>query len=88
MSLLARDEVRENRRELHLRLTAKGRRIYAEIVPLALEREREMMSCLSPIELKRLERLVSKLEQSLGLQQTAAEESIATHVHSTDPVMH
>jgi DNA-binding MarR family transcriptional regulator len=58
-----------DRRETQLRMTAKGRALYAEIVPLVLEREHAMLGCLSEDELRGLTLALDKLERALGLLQ-------------------
>jgi DNA-binding MarR family transcriptional regulator len=55
-------------RELHLRLTAAGRRIYASLVPLALARESELLACLGAAQRIALLRGIEVLESSLGLE--------------------
>lgn len=51
----------EDGRRSELRLTQMGRGIYAEIVPLALQVERELLESLSAEECAELERLLTKL---------------------------
>ncbi|MEK0084847.1 MarR family winged helix-turn-helix transcriptional regulator [Benzoatithermus flavus] len=58
-----------DRRETLLRMTEKGRALYEEIVPFVLERERQVLSCLSEDERRSFDRALSKLEQALGLVQ-------------------
>jgi len=70
LELMVRVSATQDRRELHLKLTTKGRRVYREAVALALEREAALMSGLSLSDRRRLESLVRKLEGSLGLQTT------------------
>ena len=55
-------------RELHLRLTPSGRRIYASLVPLALARESELLACLGAAQRNALKRGIKLLESSLGLE--------------------
>src|SRR5206468_6971013 len=45
--LVERVENAEDRRELALRLTRKGRALYEELIPRLLRKEREIMSCLT-----------------------------------------
>ena len=52
-----------DRRRSHLRLSAKGMRVYRQIVPLALEREKELMSVLNRSERRQFDQLMIKLEQ-------------------------
>ena len=57
----------DRRRQL-LTLTAAGKRIYREIVPLALEREARLLGALEPGERQVLDRLLAKLQaQALRL---------------------
>ena len=51
----------DRRRQL-LTLAATGRRIYREIVPLALEREARLLDVLDPEERLALDRLLAKLQ--------------------------
>ena len=55
-------------RELHLRLTPSGRRVYASLVPLALARESELLACLGVAQRQALMRGIRVLESSLGLE--------------------
>ena len=55
-------------RELHLRLTPSGRRIYTSLVPLALARESELLACLGAAQRLALLRGIRVLESSLGLE--------------------
>lgn len=54
-------------RELHLRLTGAGRRSYTALVPLALARERLLLSCLDAAQRRGLLAGLNRLEESLGL---------------------
>ncbi|WP_291602605.1 MarR family winged helix-turn-helix transcriptional regulator [Bradyrhizobium sp.] len=62
-----------DRREFRLQLTNKGRKVYEELFPRLLHREREILSCLSAQERKELALLLGKIEQSLDLIQTSEE---------------
>jgi DNA-binding MarR family transcriptional regulator len=53
-------------RVTRLSLTAKGRAIYDEIVPLALELESQFLEALSPEECTNLDLLLSKLTKQAG----------------------
>jgi DNA-binding MarR family transcriptional regulator len=57
-----------DRRALRLRLTRAGLRMYAQLVPLALSRERELLACLSAAQRQALLRILARLEQRLALQ--------------------
>jgi DNA-binding MarR family transcriptional regulator len=69
--LLRRSHSAADGREVLLRLTPKGRRLYAELVPLALRREKELMACLAPAQADALLQGLAVLERSLGLPQGA-----------------
>ena len=56
-----------DRREMPLQLTRAGRRIYSELVPLALERERALLACMSREELRSFVVGLDRLETFLGL---------------------
>jgi DNA-binding MarR family transcriptional regulator len=57
----------DDRREMELRLTSSGRAMYTELVPLALERERALISCLSEEELRGFNEALERLEEYLRL---------------------
>jgi len=57
----------DDRREMELRLTSSGRAMYTELVPLALERERALLSCLSEEELRGFNEALERLEEYLRL---------------------
>lgn len=65
--LIERATSAQDRRALELRLSAAGRRTYAQLVPLALARERALLACLSPTERRALLMGLERLEQFLGL---------------------
>lgn len=73
--VIERVENEDDRREFSLRLTRKGRKLYEELFPRLLRKEQEMLSCLSPREQKEFALMLGKIEQSLGLVQTAHEAS-------------
>jgi DNA-binding MarR family transcriptional regulator len=50
-----------------LRLTPAGRRLYARLVPLVLERERTLLACLERPEQRALLAALARLEEFLGL---------------------
>jgi DNA-binding MarR family transcriptional regulator len=56
----------KDRRITRLSLTAKGRAIYEEIVPLALHLEAVLLSALSAEEKSQLDRLLEKLSRRIG----------------------
>ena len=61
----------EDRRELSLRMTAKGRELYDAIVPVVAAYERELLARLNQDELRGLAAGLDRLEQALGLVQRA-----------------
>ncbi|MEA3150264.1 MAG: hypothetical protein QOD56_1203 [Gammaproteobacteria bacterium] len=65
--LIERDTNADDGRELPLRLSTAGREVYASLVPQALAREREILSCLSDVERRQFEAALTRLESSLGL---------------------
>lgn len=66
--LIRRVGSRSDAREQVLRLTAAGRRLYEDLVPLALERERRLLACMTPAERRGFLAGLARLEESLGLQ--------------------
>jgi DNA-binding MarR family transcriptional regulator len=56
-----------DRREMQLRLSGAGRRMYAQLVPLALRRERALLACMSARELRGFTGGLARLEAFLGL---------------------
>ena len=71
--LVERVENADDRREFSLRMTEKGKALYEELIPRLLRKEQGIMSCLSAQERKDFARLLSKMEASLDLIQTAEE---------------
>jgi DNA-binding MarR family transcriptional regulator len=65
--LIARELNAADARELRLKLTKAGRRLYEVLVPLALERERELLSCFDGERRRTFRDALAALEQSLGL---------------------
>ena len=59
--LLTREMHGDDRRRSVLTLSEAGYRIYDEIVPLALGRERELLAALTPEERVQLDRIIDKL---------------------------
>jgi DNA-binding MarR family transcriptional regulator len=73
--LVERVENDDDRRELRLRMTQKGRALYQKLIPRLMRKEQEILSCLSAQERKDFARVLGKIENSLGLVQTSAEAS-------------
>lgn len=65
--LIERAESEQDRRAMRLRLSGAGRRLYAQLVPLALAREEELLSCLTAAERRAFLAALSRLEASLQL---------------------
>lgn len=70
---IERVENENDRREFRLRLTRKGRTLYEELFPRLLQREQEILACLSAQERRDFGVLLGKLEAGLGLIQTSEE---------------
>jgi DNA-binding MarR family transcriptional regulator len=66
--LIERASSAADKREREVRLTKGGRRMYAELVPLVLERERELLACLTKEQLRGFLAGLDALESFLGLQ--------------------
>ena len=66
--LIERGSSTEDRRERQVRLTKNGRRLYTELVPLALERETSLLACLSSEQLSGFLTGMETLERFLQLE--------------------
>jgi DNA-binding MarR family transcriptional regulator len=66
--LMTRVTSSADRREMQLRLSRAGRRVYAELVPLALERERALLACMTREQLRAFAAGLDCLETFLGLR--------------------
>jgi DNA-binding MarR family transcriptional regulator len=64
---IARSANARDRREAPLRLTADGRRVYAQLVPIVLDYQERLLGDLSDSERRTLARLLDKLERQLDL---------------------
>ncbi len=67
LGLMERTSSTHDRRAMELRLSKTGRRMYQELVPLALERERTLLSCLNKDELRGFLLALENLERFLDL---------------------
>lgn len=67
-NLIARTANSADGREMRLHLTKSGRRIYQALVPLALEREKELLSCFGVEERRAFLGALMRLEKSLNIQ--------------------
>ena len=65
--LIERASNEEDRRERRVQLTKAGRRLYTELVPLVLERERSLLACLDPEQLRGFLAGLNGLEKFLRL---------------------
>jgi DNA-binding MarR family transcriptional regulator len=77
--LVARTTVRSDRRSHTLELTAAGRRLFAEIAPLALAYEATLLAGLAPSEVAMFKRLLDHLEAA-AIQLTGGETVSPPHV--------
>ena len=66
--LIERASSAEDRRERQVRLSKAGRRMYTELVPLALTRESSLLGCLSPEQLAGFLTGLETLERFLQLE--------------------
>mgnify|MGYP001170109667 CR=1 FL=1 len=76
--LIERVENADDRRELALQLTRKGRALYEKLIPELLRKERDILSCLSAKEREDFAALLGKIEDRLGLARTA-QDAAAKH---------
>ena len=74
--LVERVENEDDRREFALRMTAKGKALYLELIPRLKRKEQEILSCLSAQERKDFAAMLGKIESSLDLVQTAKDAGI------------
>ncbi|GAB4349259.1 MAG: MarR family transcriptional regulator [Gammaproteobacteria bacterium] len=61
--LVLRSTNRQDRRRSRLRLSARGKRLYQKIVPLAKSWEAKLLAALSEEEQQQLDRIIAKLHQ-------------------------
>jgi DNA-binding MarR family transcriptional regulator len=66
--LMTRVMSSDDRREMQLRLTKAGRRMYSELVPLALERESVLLASMTRDQLRAFTVALDCLETYLGLR--------------------
>ena len=64
---VARSASSTDRREAPLRLTAEGREIYRQLVPIVLDYQERLLGSFTGSERRMLERLLDKLERQLDL---------------------
>ena len=64
--LIGRSENRADGRSHVLTLTEEGRRLHAEIAPLALAYEAALICGLAPAEVAQLKRLLARLQHAAG----------------------
>ena len=70
--LIERVESQVDRREYSLQLSRQGKALYEGLIPRLLNREREILACLSTTELRQFENALAKIEKSFELTQTDA----------------
>lgn len=68
--VIERVENEDDRRELALQLTRKGRTLYEELIPRLLHKEQDILSCLTAAERKDFAQALGKIEQRLDLIQS------------------
>jgi DNA-binding MarR family transcriptional regulator len=68
--LIERVENEDDRRELALQLTPRGRALYEELIPRLLRKEQDILSCLTAAERKDFAQMLGKIEQRLDLAQS------------------
>lgn len=68
--LVERVENVDDRRELALQLTRKGRVLYEELIPRLLHKEQDILSCLTATERKDFANALGKIERRLDLIQS------------------
>ncbi len=68
--LIERVESQVDRREYGLQLSREGKALYQGLIPRLLNREREILACLSTTELRQFENALAKIEKSFELTQT------------------
>lgn len=68
--LIERVENKDDRRELALQLTGKGRALYEELIPRLLHKEQDILSCLTAAERRDFANALGKIERQLDLVQT------------------
>lgn len=71
--LIERVESQVDRREYSLQLSREGKAMYQGLIPRLLNREREILACLSATELRQFENALAKIEKSFELTQTDAQ---------------
>jgi DNA-binding MarR family transcriptional regulator len=69
--LVEQVENKDDRREFALRMTQKGKALYAKLIPRLLRKEQKIMSCLTASERNDFARMLGKIERSLDLVQSS-----------------
>lgn len=71
--VIERVENEDDRRELALQLTRKGRALYEELIPRLLDKEQDILSCLTAAERKEFAQVLGKIEKRLDLIQSTTD---------------
>ena len=71
--VIERVENEDDRRELALQLTRKGRALYEELIPRLLDKEQDILSCLTATERKEFTQVLGKIEKRLDLIQSTTD---------------
>lgn len=67
LGLVERQGGHEDRREIMLQLTSRGKELYQELLPILRAREEQLLSCFDAGQRRTFEDLLLRLEESLGL---------------------
>jgi DNA-binding MarR family transcriptional regulator len=86
--LMTRATKSDDRREMELRLTKAGRRMYSELVPLALEREGALLACMSTDQLGAFVNGLETLEAFLGLRDSTTDTGRRAAANPPRPASH
>jgi DNA-binding MarR family transcriptional regulator len=76
---ITRSASAKDRREAPLQLTATGREIYQQLVPIVLDYQERLLAALTESERRMLERLLTKVERQLDLPCQAARAELRRH---------
>jgi len=71
--LVARSPNAQDGRSHHLELTASGRQMFEEIMPMALDMQTRLFACLTARETELLKMTLGKLDRQAGVMQGETE---------------